>query len=265
MPPVPPRLRGRKVSRLVSTYAGTFDPRMFAQLQLWLDSADLGTITSSSGAVSQWNDKSGNAFHVSQGTAGNRPTTGTVTLNGLNAIDFDGNDGLNRTTSAALGQNVTGLTMYAVHRYDTFPALGTVGEVIRITTGANLNTRCIFRTTNNSLLETGGRTLDADAFVTVSSTAQTVATPTIQVGVFDYANRRCFQYVNGVLNGFADPFQTATTTSNTAAQRLGIGNNAQGSNYYDGIICEVLVYHARHNEPEIRAVESYLNRKWAIF
>jgi len=35
--------------------------------ELWLDASDAGTVTQSSGAVSQWNDKSGNARHVSQG------------------------------------------------------------------------------------------------------------------------------------------------------------------------------------------------------
>ena len=41
---------------------------------LWLDAADASTITHSGGTVSQWNDKSGNSRHVSQGVTAQQPT-----------------------------------------------------------------------------------------------------------------------------------------------------------------------------------------------
>ena len=49
---------------------------------LWLDAADTSTITESGGAVSQWDDKSGNARHVTQGAAANRPLRVANSLNG---------------------------------------------------------------------------------------------------------------------------------------------------------------------------------------
>ena len=55
---------------------------------LWLDAADSSTITESGGAVSQWNDKSGNSRHFSQSTAGNRPAVATASLNSLNTVLF---------------------------------------------------------------------------------------------------------------------------------------------------------------------------------
>jgi hypothetical protein len=61
---------------------------------LWLDAADADTIAESSGAVSQWNDKSGGATNFTQGTAGARPATGSATLNGRNVLTFDGGDTL---------------------------------------------------------------------------------------------------------------------------------------------------------------------------
>jgi len=48
-------------------------------LGLWLDASDAASITSSSGLVSQWNDKSGNSRHATQPTSGSQPTyTGTA-------------------------------------------------------------------------------------------------------------------------------------------------------------------------------------------
>lgn len=67
-------------------------PSDITGLQAWYDAADTTTITHASGAVSQWDDKSGNARHVKQTTAGTKPTTGTRTQNSLNVIDFDGGD-----------------------------------------------------------------------------------------------------------------------------------------------------------------------------
>jgi hypothetical protein len=57
---------------------------------LWLDAADASTIAESGGAVSQWNDKSGNGRHAIQTTSGNRPTVSTAALNGKNVIAFNG-------------------------------------------------------------------------------------------------------------------------------------------------------------------------------
>lgn len=75
---------------------GGFDPLSLSPA-LWFDASDAATITSSGGAVSQWDDKSGNVRHMTQGTAGNKPTTGAATLNGLNVISFGADDWLTGT------------------------------------------------------------------------------------------------------------------------------------------------------------------------
>jgi hypothetical protein len=65
---------------------------------LWLDAADASTVTTVTGAVSQWNDKSGNARHASQATAGNRPALISNVYTGKSAIRSDGiNDFLSIT------------------------------------------------------------------------------------------------------------------------------------------------------------------------
>lgn len=68
--------------------------------QAWYDASDTSTITQSGGAVSQWNDKSGNGRHVTQATAARQPGTGAVTQNGLNVLTFDGGDWMSAATAA---------------------------------------------------------------------------------------------------------------------------------------------------------------------
>jgi hypothetical protein len=57
---------------------GATDPNwtpehLTAGASLWLDAGDSSTITLNGSTVSQWDDKSGNARHVTQATAGNQP------------------------------------------------------------------------------------------------------------------------------------------------------------------------------------------------
>jgi hypothetical protein len=59
---------------------------------LWLDAADASTITTVSGAVSQWNDKSGNSRNATQGTPSARPSYSSAGLNGLPSLSFDGSN-----------------------------------------------------------------------------------------------------------------------------------------------------------------------------
>jgi hypothetical protein len=57
-------------------------------LMLWLDASDTLSINQTGGSVSQWDDKSGNDYHVHQIVSGEQPTTGITSQNGLNVLDF---------------------------------------------------------------------------------------------------------------------------------------------------------------------------------
>jgi hypothetical protein len=85
---------------------------------LWLDAADASTVTTVSGAVSQWNDKSGNNRHVSQGTAGNRPVVATTSVNSLNTILFT-----QTSTANASIKELRSSTAYTANRGSIFIVL----------------------------------------------------------------------------------------------------------------------------------------------
>ena len=67
------------------TYA--FIPTAITGCVLWMDAADSNTITLSSTAITQWNDKSASTNHFVQATTANSPTVGT-SANGLPTIYF---------------------------------------------------------------------------------------------------------------------------------------------------------------------------------
>jgi len=118
--------------------------------ELWLPN-DVSQITLASGAVSQWNDVSGNARHATQGTAANRPllTTNLAALNQRMAVQFDGsNDFLAGALGIASGAQCT---MFAI--------------IVLLSSGTQtagfLDTTTVAGTTNtcNMLLQNGNERL----------------------------------------------------------------------------------------------------------
>jgi len=81
---------------------------------LWLDANDSSTITTVSGGVSQWNDKSGNNINLTQNVSSTaRPTVNSTGISGKPAISFDGtNDNLLAPTGFLNG--VTSFTVAMV-------------------------------------------------------------------------------------------------------------------------------------------------------
>ncbi len=85
--------------------SGAWTPASLPSVRSWWDASDTASITSSSGAVSQINDKTGNGFHLTQTTAAAKPTTGSRTVNSLNVLDFDGGDFMTNATLTATQPN----------------------------------------------------------------------------------------------------------------------------------------------------------------
>ena len=64
-------------------YVSSFQPTDIANCKLWLDASDTTKITLNESGVSQWTDKTANAYTFTQGTAANQPTSGVSTINSL--------------------------------------------------------------------------------------------------------------------------------------------------------------------------------------
>jgi hypothetical protein len=103
---------------------------------LWFDAADASTITLNGSTVSQWNDKSGNARNISQGTTANQPTYSSVN----SEIVFDGSNDILSNASVGAADLVS-VTLIAVIKMnsgggteDVLMGIGETGNVGRIRT-----------------------------------------------------------------------------------------------------------------------------------
>jgi hypothetical protein len=205
-----------------------FSPPSVAGLFAWFDASNAGSITASGGAVSQWNDLSGNARHVTQGTGANQPTTGTRTMNLLNVIDFDG-------TTDSLG-NAAGMSQ-PFTLVMAFQADANGGNI------ALHNQAQFLRKSGQWKLyaggsEIGGGTSDAAAHVGSA--------------VFNAASSQLWIDGGSIVTG--DP-------GNGTTSGLTFGTDA-GFAFFDGGLAEVTIYSTVLGTTDRQALEGYLKAKW---
>jgi hypothetical protein len=80
---------------------------------IWLDASDSNTIDETNGEISQWDDKSGNENHVSQGSPTFQPAIDDITMGGLPTVTFDGSDEWLETTGNPFGSTISNGFVYA--------------------------------------------------------------------------------------------------------------------------------------------------------
>ena len=212
---------------------GPWTPASLA-LTAWFDAADAATITSSAGKVSQWADKSGNGYHLTQATDSLRPVTGTRTLNGLNVVDFTA-DILART-GLTIGSPVTVALVGALDTVASYHYFGTLNTA---TSSAAIGHGDAQKWTayNGALLYGSARDLN----------------PHVLVGVF---------------NGAASSLRvdSASTTGNTGSgthNGITLGSLDGGTTFgIDGFIAEYIVATGVLTGPQIDSLAGYLKTKW---
>ena len=239
-----------------------------AGLQLWLDASDASTLfNSTSGgslvgagsAVARWEDKSGNARHATQATSGARPVRRASGLNGLGALEFDGADDW-LSTSASVFSGLTSLSWFAVVKNDDSGAnnRAVFGDRVNGEDGGlfftKIGTSSILYSRGSANASTRVDVSEAVSFPTTAMMASMVTTSSTGT-----AKR------NGASAG-TNTTQTASVAYlNTTAIGNSLASNGEPSSlWWDGLICEIIVYNTALSDANRSAVESYLMSKWGI-
>jgi hypothetical protein len=230
-----------------------------ANLAAHYDASDLSTISLSGNQVTQWNDKSGNGRHATQGTSTQRPLSGTRTINGLNVLDFDGTDDHLRNDALASlfsGSNSFIFTAFYVRQSDVLN---------------NNNSNWGFGWSQNS-----------NAFHNdVRNGSMQFGTPGGATGfddpaIFDNLNpgfvtQRGKGSVNSSYTSWLNKTQVRTGSNmlsgTTTFDRSAIGASPGRSNvggWRNGAIGEMLFYNRELTLSEVSEVQNYLSWKWSI-
>lgn len=226
--------------KIVSPYS-FFYPTHLTSLRMWFDASDAATITESSGSVSQWDDKSGNEYHVTQATSANQPITGTRTINGINALDFNGSTHvLRRTGTPDMPQPNT---VFVVADADT---IGNLQFVIDSGAGAQREVITGYGSPAKWALWAGN--------IPTQSSSDTVD-PMIMSAFFNAASSK--MRINGT--------QVLSNAPIGTFRRVGIsiGGSVSAASF-NGLIGEILVYDNLLTDSQTADVERFLSDKWGI-
>lgn len=250
-----------------SGFGAGFSPASIPSLALWLRADGnvyySGTTQCTNAQdVATWVDGSVNGYNATEAT--NKPVFYTGLYNGLPGILYNGsNDILRLGGSTNLGRNVSGCSIFAV--VDSASTTQVGKQFVSISSSTLGNNRCVLRTGSvANKWSFGGRCLDADSAVLSNSSAASTTNPTALCAIFDYSVKKAYLYVNGVLDTTIDPFQTATTTSNTAPANVGIGAGCDNTNWWNGYIMEVCIYNKALTSGEGTKLYTYAKSKWAL-
>jgi len=222
-------------------------------VELWLDANDSSTITLNGSTVSQWDDKSGNNYHISQATASNQPAYVTSVLNSKNIVRFDGvNDIMSNASAQPVAGSASRTIFYVFSCNTTFTgwqyeyglyfglASPVDGGVIAISQELAVRVSNGYRIFNQS---------NDDGSHAIISAVQD------GTNVSNYSMWK---------NGSA----LSATTTRSRALNIGpgihLGAHPVIANWFDGDIAEVIVYSSALSTSDRESVESYLSDKWGI-
>jgi hypothetical protein len=243
-----------------------FSPSSIAGLKGWYDASDTASISLSGSNVTQWNDKSGNGYHVTQGTAARRPVSGTTTLNSKNVIVFDGNDVLQAATASdwKFMNDASGSTTFLVFRVTTGNPFildtcgGTTGNTGISFFRAGTNTfgwQTVRGVGGTYVIEYNNQTLNTGTDYYFSNKADPANATASQRAIFK---------VNGGANNTPNA-RTGALNNVNPAHALYIGSyDTAGSDGLNGYIAELIVYSGLLSDTDIGTLNSYLASKWGL-
>lgn len=226
-----------------------FSPTDISNLELWLDADDATTITESSGSVSQWDDKSGQGNHATQGTAAKQPTTGTRTQNSKNVIDFDktgDGENMDLTYASLLATISSDVTVFVVAAKDDSASNFDVFIGGEDSVGANK--AFVGQSATTFIWDWGG-----DNITSIDDDEDPHVFHLVRENGVDIE-----AYLDGVSQG------TASLSSDTLTV-LTIGAMEAGGEFdLNGMIAEVIIYTRDLTASEQNQVGNYLSDKWGI-
>lgn len=229
-----------------------FSPMSIPDCALWLDAADVRTVTLSGSTVTALADKSGNGRN---GSGSGSVTYSSNAINNLGALSFPGN--VNNTwIRGSLTNTGTTVTCFAVATLTTAAtdnsrilSLGTIGSA-DFNSAASVAAIVRQSGTNLYSYRNGGGT----SLVSVSYN-----TPFLTGCLYDGVDK--ILYVNGT--GTSRP-SASTGSFNISSYQIGTSFTEETSFRWGGLIAEVIIYNSALTNVQRQAVEGYLGRKWGV-
>lgn len=239
--------------------------------KLWLDAADTTKITQSLNAVSQWTDKSANAYTFTQSTGSAKPTTGVATQNGWNVLSLDGFDSLISTAANStwtfLSNNTTFTAFFAFSTNNSgFQTIINTNEDQSQYIGMDFvvnsaSAYSVSHDVNNG--NTGNASVSNPTATNSINTAFTYVTLLSDASNATAANRSDIRIKQG--SAIKNNTRTTAVNTGTPSYPLTIGMPTNLANYgLAGTLGEILIYTSTLSAGDVLSTQQYLASKWGV-
>lgn len=224
-----------------------------ATLVLWLDIADAATITASGGFASAVADKSAGGHNATQGTGAAQPAYSLTGHNSLPALTFDGIDDM--MSFGAPISNLTAGATVALMMYGD-PALVIDKTVLGL---SNDSSQHVIR------LDSGSGAILSPAIAFVKQPTAIAWPGQDLVTVWNISATASSRNLSEIRTNGTElsPYSFATSTNTVTQCRLGARPlTTGGSNWWPGVIQEVVMYSTQLSAAETFMLEGYLAWHW---
>ena len=220
---------------------------------LWLDAADISTVTTFGGKVTAWDNKAGGSYNSYQNDDTKRPDYQTSGLNGENTIRFDGTDDF-----LTIDHN-NALNMLASQDFEIFSVIKSdvAPNQAAIYAKGGVSSRDFMLYFYNPAIKfyMDGGSMQMQAPTSVGTNAN-----------MGWARR---QGNNGLLyntiSGSASDNGASGATNNGNVHDVSIGAMDEGTQrFFDGDIAEVILIKRALTQEEREQMEGYLAHKWGL-
>lgn len=231
-------------------------------LVAWYDAGDAASITESGGAVSQWNDKSGHGYHLTQATGGKKPTYSATGFMGKGGIVFNGTSTTMATGLTAVPLGTDTVSVFAMAQMDTQETPRAARLVGFQGNGDGTDTT---GPQSASLILLSGA---ADAITGYRSGFKSATG--LSSGGFGVPNPSNFYRIGSVwdgtnhttyLNGTAQT-PVASTGNFASPGRLRIGSDPGESSFWKASLKEIVVLNRAPTSDERTLLDAYLQSSW---
>jgi hypothetical protein len=261
-------------ARLLNTVSGllgggvSIPTSPVAGYKVWLDAADTSTITQSGGAVSQWTDKSANAYAFTQATASYKPTTAAATQNGKNVLTLGTNDNLASTAASSVWKflHTSTYTVFFALKYNVTTYGGHPIATGAATSEVGVDTFQDSPGKFQTVVTRGVGGTYVLANVTGSSTLTTSFTYVTMIGDCTNAtaaNRSDLRIKQG--SAVKNNVQTGAVDTGNPTRTMQLFDYVAGGNEgIDGQMGEILIYESILSSGDILLNQQYLANKWGV-
>lgn len=243
----------------------TSPPKFSSNCLVWYDGADSASVTVDASAnVTQWNDKSGNDYHLTS-IGSKHPTYSSHWTNGRGALNFTRDDFQYLTFSALPIRG--SMTFFVVAQMSSGGSNDGTSSLISIDGHGDNTSNRIYEIScynGDSVLKFNDQNVGSST-VFGAALSPGLNSPYLSLMVRNKSNETLGAQLNEQALQESSHIGSAGNTTAATTSTIYVGmQKAKNARYHYGYIGEIIIYNKILNDLETTAIRNYLMEKWGL-